>query len=246
MVLAASALLFACKKDKLEKLETFKGPEVVMGNGKASSWFTIDKNGVPQELGAEMTMEAFTGLTMDPANFAAATFVLPLNQKAKDVTPFDHLVINWSPHGHDPLAVFNIPHFDFHFYTITEAERMAIPPYMPATAALHDKLPPTGFMPASFTATPGGVPQMGKHWADNHMHTPFTHTMVYGSYNCKLAFVEPMITKTILEEGERITVAYDQPTQFEKAGKYYPTKYNIYMDAATHKHYVTLSAFVKR
>ncbi len=36
-----------------------------------------------------------------------------------------------------------------------------------------------------------------------------------------------------------------QPQNFAKTGKWYPTKYNIYMDE-THKHFVTLSEFVKR
>lgn len=245
MILSASIALFSCKKEEI-KPEVIKGTEVTMGNGKANSWFTINNNGVPQEIGIEMTAEAFTGLTTDPSNFAAATFVLQLDQRAKDVTPFDHIVVNWNPQGHDPAGVFTIPHFDFHFYMMAQADRMAIPPYMPTTAALHDKLPQTGFIPASFTATPGGVPQMGKHWGDNHMHTPFTHTMIYGSYNGRVNFLEPMVLKTILESGQKISVAYEQPAQFEQSGKFYPTKYNIYMDASTHKHYVTLSEFVKR
>jgi len=246
IVLLASTLLISCKKDNNEKPETLRGAELGMGNGKANSYFTLNAEGVPQEIGFEMTREAFAGLTQDPMNFPASTFVLQLDQKAKDKTPFDHLVINWNPHGHDPAGVFTVPHFDFHFYTITGTERMAIPPYMPATAAMHDNLPPAGFLPASFTATPGGVPQMGKHWGDNNMQMPFTHTMVYGSYNGKVSFVEPMITKTLLESGQQITTGYGQPTQFEKTGKYYPTKYKIYMDASTHKHYVTLSDFVLR
>jgi len=246
LILFTTTLFIGCKKEEVEKFQIFKGPEITMGSGKANSWFTINKNSVPQELGFEMTKESFNGLTQSPTDFANATFVLQQDAKAKDLTAFTHLVINWNPQGHEPNNVFTIPHFDFHFYTITEAERMAIPPYMPATAALHDKLPPTGFMPASFQPTPGGVPQMGKHWGDNHLHLPFTHTMVYGSFNGKLAFLEPMVTKTLLESGEKISVAYDQPTLFEGKNKYYPTKYNIYMDASTHKHYVTLSDFVLR
>ena len=246
LILIISTLFISCEKEEAEKGETLKGPEVIMGNGKAASWFTINNNGVPQEIGFEMTAEAFTGLTMDPTNFAGSTFVLPVNQKVKDLTPFEHLVINWNSHGHEPAGVFNVAHFDFHFYTITEAERMAIPPYMPATAAFHDQLPPAGFMPVSFTATPGGVPQMGKHWGDNTMQLPFSHTMVYGSFKGKVNFVEPMVTKTLLESGTKVSQPYAQPTLFEKTGKYYPTKYNIYMDANTHKHYVTLSDFVLR
>jgi len=238
-------MLFSCKKNTDENIETFRGPEVIMGNGKVNSFFTV-KKGIPQEIGIEMTSGALTNLTNDPANFAAATFLLQLDQKAKDITPFDHLIANWSPHGHDPAGVFNVPHFDFHFYTITQSERMAITPYMPSTASLHDKLPAAGFMPASFTATPGGVPQMGKHWGDNNMQMPFSHTMIYGSYSGKVNFLEPMVTKILLESGTKISVAYAQPVQFEKTGKYYPTKYNMYKDASTNNHFVMLSDFVQR
>jgi hypothetical protein len=240
------AWLPSCDKDDKKEEQTFKGPEVSMGNGKTNSFFKIDGDGNPLEIGIEMTMEALTGLPQDPANFQGSTFVLTLDPKALELTPFDHLVVNWNVHGHPPANVFTVPHLDFHFYTITMAERMAIGPYSPATAAKFDLLPPAGFMPASYTADPGGVPAMGKHWGNPANPLPFTHVMTYGSYNGQLNFVEPMVTLAVLQAGTKINMPYAQPEKFEKAGKWYPTKYNIYMDASTHKHYVTLSDFVKR
>ncbi len=239
--------LTSCKKEENKDNQILKGAEVVMGNGKANSFFKIDNNGTPLEIGFEMTMEAFNGLTQDPTNFAQSIFVLPLDQKAIDVTPFDHLVINWQPHGHPPVGVYTEPHFDFHFYKITLAEQLAIPPYSPASAAQFDLLPPTGFMPATYKADPGGIPAMGKHWTDPAAApSPFTHTMIYGSYNGQVHFVEPMVTLAVLQGGTTINIPYAQPLNFAKAGKWYPTKYNIYMDGQTHKHYVTLTDFVKR
>jgi hypothetical protein len=193
-----------------------------------------------------MTMEALNGLTQDPTNREQSIFVLPLDQKALDVTPFDHLVINWQPHGHPPM-IFADPHFDFHLYTITLAEQMAIPPYTPASAAKFDLLPPAGFIPASYNADPGGIPAMGKHWTDPAaLSSSFSHIMVYGSYNEQVNFVEPMITLAVLQAGTKVNTSYAQPLNFEKAGKWYPTVYNIYMDPQTHKHFVTLTDFVKR
>jgi hypothetical protein len=247
-VLLATCLciFFSCKKDPKVSVTTLKGPEVTMGNGKANSFFKIDDNGTPLEIGFEMTMEALNGLTQIPMDFANSTFVLPLDQKALDVTPFDHLVANWNSHGHPPVNVFTVPHFDFHFYTITLAEQLAIPPYSPATAAKFDLLPPAGFMPASYTSDPGGVPAMGKHWGDPSKELPFTHVMTYGSYNGELNFVEPMVTLALLQAGTTVKKPYAQPEKFAKAGKWYPTVYNIYMDPQTHKLYVTLTDFVKR
>ncbi len=123
--LAMGALLFSCSKQKPDDenssvealsnnaykpgttessnantVNTFHGPQVHMGNGKARSFISIDKSGKPQELGIEMTEGAMYGLPEDEHDFAAATFVLPLHQKAQQSTAFDHLVINWNVHGH--------------------------------------------------------------------------------------------------------------------------------------------------
>ncbi len=242
-------VLASCDKETEFKEEIFRGPEVTMGNGKANSFFKIDDNGIPLEIGFEMTMEALNGLTQDPTNREQSIFVLPLDQKALDVTPFDHLVINWQPEGHPPMGVFTVPHFDFHLYTITLAEQMAIPPYTTATKEKFDSLPPSGFMPASYSGDPGGIPGQGKHWLDRAAlaaMSSFSHMMIYGSYNGQVNLVEPMITLAVLQSGTTVNTFYAQPLYFEKAGKWYPTKYNIYMDDQTHKHYVTLTDFVDR
>lgn len=231
-------------KSKQEgKLNTFYGPQVHLGDGKARSFFSISHTGVPMELGIVMTDGALSGL---PVHQSLAGFVLPLHHKASDATPFDHIVINWNEHGHPPFQLFSEPHFDFHFYTISLAEQRAIPAYSPGSP--HDILPPTSYRPAGYVPTPGGEAQMGKHWADVvHPVIPgsFTHTMIYGSYNGKLIFTEPMITRAFLESGTDISMNYGQPATFEESGTYYPTKYNIRDDAGG-KHYISLSNFVLR
>lgn len=237
----------SCKKDILEPDQIFRGTEVKMGNGRANSFFKINGTGTPLEIGFELTVEALTGLTQDPNDFANRTFVLPMDQKALELTPFDHLVINWGPQGHPPIGVFNLPHFDFHLYTITLAEQLAIPPYSTATAAKIDLLPPTGFMPVSYNPDQGGIPAMGKHWLNPAaVPSPFTHTMIYGSFDGQVHFVEPMVTLAVLQAGNFISTPYAQPEKFAKAGKWYPTNYNIYQDQQSKKYYVTLSEFVKR
>jgi hypothetical protein len=104
--------LTSCKKPIVQPVpdQIFRGPEVTMGNGKANTFFKTDNNNTPLEIGFEMTKEALTGLPQDPADRAASTFILQLDQKAKDLTPFEHLVINWQVHGHPPLDVFTVPH----------------------------------------------------------------------------------------------------------------------------------------
>ena len=258
-VVAISTALFACQKtvadtqpsvsesmlapasaaNQSQKSNTFYGPQVSMGNGKARSFVTISHTDAPSEIGIEMTNDAFTGL---PTTEEGASFVLPLHQKAQAVTPFDHIEIDWNPNGHPPTP-YLVPHFDFHFYKISMAEQQAIVP-----GPLMEILPPSGAMPPTYIPTPGGVPQMGKHWVDvtspELNGKPFTKTFIYGSYNGKVIFDEPMITLATLLSGQSSSTPIPQPQIFMPANTYYPTTYNISADDK--KHYVSLSNFVFR
>lgn len=231
------------KADQSMKVNTFKGPEVQMGDGKARSFVTITHTGVPQELGIELTAGALSGL---PTSGEETMFVLPLQQKASQVTPFDHIVINWNPQGHPP-APYMLPHFDFHFYRISLADQMAIPPYTPSTAALFDNYPAPGYMPPTYIPTPGGVPQMGKHWVDvtsPELHgATFTKTFIIGTYNGKVTFYEPMITMAYLQSVTSSTTAIPQPSLFSPTGTYYPTSYKVYKDSKGDI-FITLADFV--
>ncbi len=226
-----------------DHVNTFKGPEVSIGNGKGRSWISINHAGLPQEIGIELTQGALSGLPSDPMDFAAATYILPLHQKAKAATLFDHITINWNVHGHEPEHVFDVPHFDFHFYMISLQARLAIPPYEVATAPF-DLLPPPATWPDNFVPTPGGVPQMGKHWASILFVPPFSKTMIYGSYAGAFTFVEPMITQQFLMSGASFQEEFGRVKYDHQVNAFVPGQYNIYYDGRTQKHYITLSKFV--
>jgi hypothetical protein len=252
--LQESAPLSFTAKMKSEKVNVFKGPQVALGYGKVRSWVSLNqKNGLPSEIGLEITPEAFKNLTTENNNTIPAdhkTIVVPLHLKAKQSTPFNHIGLNWNPNGHLPPGVFDVPHFDIHFYMISVEKQMAIPAWSPGTDAAFNLYPPMGYMPADYGTPPGPAtaePQMGKHWSPNNLgaYLPFSKIMIYGSYNGKLIFVEPMITLAYLLSNVDFTMDYSQPVHFAKAGNY-PTKYNIYHDAKTGNTYVTLSKFVAR
>jgi hypothetical protein len=242
-----------------EKYNTFYGPEVQMGDGRARSFITISHTGVPGELGFEMTDGALKGLPEDPLAHDESAYVLPLHQKAMAITAFDHLVINWNVAGHEPPTVYDVPHFDFHFYMIPLQEQMAIPPFNPQNPGGFTQFPSACYLPATYINPGGGVPQMGAHWLDatspelqhlfnpNATRIPFTYTFIYGTYAGKIIFEEPMVTLAILEGGaDHMNLTIKQPTCYPTTGEWYPTAYNIYMDEATGKHYVTFSKFVLR
>ena len=262
-ILASALFLFltACKKEvittavspfnelastsisKENKIKIFKGPQVNMGNGKVRSVLTLDEMDKPLSLTIEMSNAALTGLPTEETEF-----VLPLHLKAKEATPFDHIGVNWNPHGHEPNHVYDMPHFDFHFYKISLQERLAIAPYGGASVALFDNLPPTGYMPQTYIPTPGGVPQMGKHWIDvtspEFNGQQFTKTFIYGSYNGHVIFMEPMVTLSLIESGINSQTDIKIPQFFGPINTYYPTVYRIEADASSH--YVSLAQFIWR
>lgn len=226
-----------------ERTNTFYGPQTQIADGRARSFIVMSGEGVPEEFGIEITSDAFSGLPVD----GHAAFQLPLHQKAMDATPFDHIVMNWNPNGHPPEILFGLPHFDFHFFTISKEAQLAIPPYTPGS--LHDVLPPNQYWPIGHIPLPGGEPEMGKHWADIfHPVTPgnFTHTMIYGSYNGAMIFVEPMITLAYLQSlTQRVSVPYNQPAVYMESNTWYPTVYNMYTNESRTRYYVTLSNFIR-
>src|SRR6266487_5446792 len=73
---------------------TFYGPVVQMGNGHARSWINVSHDNKALALGVEITDEALQNLPDIPEEerdfiSGPADFLLPLHQKAKELTPYD-------------------------------------------------------------------------------------------------------------------------------------------------------------
>jgi hypothetical protein len=241
-----SALLFSsCKKDKDNKADTtYNGPEVQVGNGTAQTFATFLSTGEPKEIGVMLTKEAFTGLPS-----TNQLYPLEFDTKAKENMLFDHVALGLSATGHGLPPSGNIgAHFDFRFFMTTQAARLAIP--APTTSGYpagggFDVAPPAGYLPANY-AMNAAVNQIGRHWGENVFHTGHhvDHTMILGTWDGKLTFINPIVTLPTLTGGQKQSVVFPQPQLFAKPG-YYPTKYNIYKDDKE-RHLVTLSDFVQR
>jgi hypothetical protein len=227
LLFAVSSLLFACKKDK-DKDGDFKGADVQVHGGKAWSSVKLDKEGKPLQLSLVLTDAVLNtvpiGGTGDGHGGHENDLVIPLHNKATETTPFKFIMLNWNQNGHEPSGVYDLPHFDFHFYMTSSDEVMNY-----TDMAKMEVLPAADYVPANHIAGPG-VPMMGKHWIDvtsPELHgTPFTQTFLYGSYDGKTVFYEPMITLNFLKN----TISYErpiqQPAKFKTTG-YYPTKMKI-------------------
>lgn len=235
-----------------EKVNVFKGPEVQYGSGKARSWISLNDEGFPIEIGIEFTADVLDDRSI-LAEEQELTTVLRLHQKAKEVTPFEHIGLKYAAEGHGPR--WWEEHFDLYFFTITNEERMAMPEYDANDQNIVDAynyFPDMTKMPSDYFKFPGQLavyPTIGKHWLPTDFMTnyiPFTSVMVLGSYAQKNVFIQPMMTVDFLLSGDEFSGDYSQPQTFEEPGNNYPTKYNIYHDGKKNNIYITLSDFVTR
>jgi hypothetical protein len=222
--------MVSCKK-KMDR--EYKSAEIDMANGKASSWVLTDYTGKPKSVGITLSAAALDGL---PATGAGHELhnekQLPLLPWAASKTPFNHIVINWNPEGHGPPNnPYLPPHFDFHFYMMTSAERMTIPVYS-VTPAGFNNVPAAAYLPANYVRPgPEGEPNMGAHWIDTTSPelngSPFTETFVYGTYNSRVNFMEPMITQTFLKNTTDFSRAIPRPAKVQISA-YYPQTLHVY------------------
>ncbi|MFD2784754.1 DUF5602 domain-containing protein [Hymenobacter rubripertinctus] len=228
---------------------TTNGPAVAIGAGSAHSFVTVDAAGQPTEIGFAVTEAALASL---PAAGTMYDMVLPAGNAALAQMPFDHISFDWNPNGHDPLPIYGAPHFDAHFYMLP----MSVQHTISLDDPKGDIFPPAAKLPTGYVTAPNvapgrTVPMMGRHWIDptSPEYTPgtaFTHTFIYGSYDGKVTFIEPMFTKALLVAGLNMEQPIKQPATYELTGKYFPTTYTIRQEAATREYIISLKGMMLR
>jgi hypothetical protein len=237
------------------------GPAVEVGDGHARAYVVTDsKDGQsPLELGIALDERALDGLSPDMMQM----FLLPLPQLAPE--PYQVVELDWNPTGHPPMGIYDVPHFDFHFYFISLAERNAIVPSDPDYRAKANNVPTGDYVPPFYIPlTPPGaepadlaVPQMGFHWSDvrspelqglfGHPENarPFTKTFIYGSWDGRFIFVEPMVARDYLLTHPDVDAEVPTPGLYPVSG-YFPTSYRVTYDAQRKEYRVAITDFVYR
>lgn len=231
-LLVITAAFTSCKKDS-DKDRIFKGAVKQFQHGQAWSWYEVDANDKPLRLAVSIDKAAMQTLDRGTAGEGEHNhdndIVVPFHPKALASTPFNHIGLGWNPHGHEPEFIYGLAHFDFHFYLSTPEEVDAIPPYE-VDSSKFKNWPAPAYFPANYVNFGGGVPKMGCHWLD--ITSPelsgqtFTQTFIYGSYDGKVTFYEPMITEAFILANPSFERSIPQPAKVQKTG-YYPTKMKI-------------------
>jgi len=218
--------------------KVFEGTIISVGDGTAWSRVTLGPDGKPSEVAAVFTSGALRNLPGGHGH--AHEFVLAMPSDAS-VEPYDHITLDWNAHGHAPPGIYDVPHYDIHFYFIDAAERDLIGPH---DSTEFNRPLPESMLPPMYIETPGGVPRMGAHVIDALSPEiagtgAFTHTFIYGKYDGEINFVEPMAAMTFLESKERAMRSIRRPDNYGLSG-YFPGEYVIDYDQISDTYSVSL------
>ena len=178
---------------------------------------------------------------------------------AQAVAPFGYIQFNYNPHGHPPPAppVYAEPHFDFHFYLVGLEDVREIRTgtcgfFIDCEAYERARVPvPDRYMPPAYIEVGAAAGEEGNHLllstAPELADPPadFTQTFIFGSYDGRIIFYEPMIAASVftrnLDECHEIAL----PTAWEVAGAY-PTRYCMRYLPDEEAYTVSLESFVRR
>jgi hypothetical protein len=234
------------------------GADVPLGNGVARAYVVFEEGGAqsPLEVGVAISGAGMYGLPE-----AMTMLHLPLPGDAP--APYQFVMLDWNPEGHEPEGIYTSPHFDIHFYTAPHSVVESIDPLNPTFAEMANALPREGFVPEHFfvLAAPGdppaavAVPKMGVHWSDMRSpelqavigkpeaNRPFTKTFLYGSWDGRFIFLEPMVTREFLLSNPSEVVPIPQPARYPEAG-WYPNAYRVEFDEASNEYRIALTGLV--
>ena len=263
------------------------GPAQTLGNGTVRTYITLDDKDptLPVEIGVAMSEDAMNNLPTAAATIAApgheahANMGMVMNMYLLDLptqnpTPYKFVQFDWNPAGHEPPGVYDLPHFDFHFYRVPVSVRNSIVPTDPQYATKAATFPgeqlraPFYLDAGSAAKAPAAaatVPLMGLHWLDvrspelqamagkPQAFQPFTRTFIYGSWNGEFIFDEPMITRAYIlakkeTQDHRVRdemIPVSTPAKYALSG-FYPNAYRITYDEQKKEYRVGLTALVRR
>lgn len=268
---------------------TAYGAPATLGNGRIRAYITVDASNpdLPLELGVTLTPGALEGLpaptpkadghdahgasTPHSGHEVLDSHTRLLELPRRNPTPFQFVQLDWNPAGHEPPGIYDLPHFDFHFWTASQDVRAQIVPDHPEFERRASGIPPREFWipqfadaatAANLPAPKATVPLMGLHWFDvrspelqgamgkPELAQPFTKTFIYGSWDSRFVFVEPMITRAYILAKREATdpalrdeiIPVSVPERVQVAG-YYPTAYRIAWDEAEKVYRIALVNF---
>lgn len=175
-------------------------------------------------------------------------------------SPFRWALFNWNPKGHGPPGIWDVPHFDFHFFIQSLQDRNGIRIGRCAMLVNCDDLE-AGQRPVPPRLLPDGYEDrgvvefgMGNHLIDpatfGSPGRPATQTLIYGAWGGEVSFIEPMVTLAYLEDvrdGREPSTCFalKQADDVARTG-FFPTRYCVRYRPGRDEYAVSLEAFEYR
>jgi hypothetical protein len=253
------------------------GSQTELGRGTVSSYAELNGKGEPAAIGVVFSPTALDGLpeggsdhhhcvdrnkngTIDHATECIPTFehVIPLPDavaRRADI-PFKWVLLNWNPVGHIPPGIYDVPHFDVHFFMEPIANVFALrsglcgPEFFSCDQFEVAKRPvPLNYIHSDYRDVDAVVPAMGNHLIDvtgaEFNKQPFTRSWIYGAYGGRVIFYEEMVTRAFLLSKPQSCVPIKSPKAVAVSG-FYPTVSCLRHSATTGETAVSMEAFILR
>jgi hypothetical protein len=251
---------------------------MALGNGRVASYAELTRQGEPTAIGIVFSPTALEGLPTDHATLRHCVdrnkdgtidrmteclhtyeHVLPLPDavtRRADI-PFKWVLLNWNPMGHIPPAIYDVPHFDVHFFIEPVANVFALEAgpcgleFIRCDQFEIAKRPvPPNYMHPDFKNVDAVVPAMGNHLIDLTgpeftEKQPFTRSWIFGVYDGRVTFYEEMVSRATLLGKPRSCSPIKAPGAVAISG-FYPTVSCLRHDAATSETTVSMERFVHR
>jgi hypothetical protein len=253
------------------------GSRTALGKGTVSSYAELTSGGEPAAIGIVFSPTALDGLpesgsdhhhcvdrnkdgTVDHASECIPTFehVIPLPDMVarRGDVPFKWVLLNWNPVGHIPPGIYDVPHFDIHFFMEPIANVFALrsglcgPEFFSCDQFELAKRPvPVNYMHPDFRDVDAAVPAMGNHLIDltgpEFNKQPFTRSWIYGVYGGRVTFYEEMVTRAHLLSKPQACTPIKSPKAVAVSG-FYPTVSCLRYNATAGETTVSMEEFTLR
>lgn len=247
------------------------------GKGLVTTFAEVDEDRVPSVIGVIFSQGALEGMpteasdqhhcfdrdsngSVDPMTecFMSHEAVIPLPDlvATRADVPFKWVLFNWNPMGHIPPKIYDVPHFDVHFYIEPIANVFAIqdgpcgPEYVRCDQFERAKKPlPPNYMHPDFTDVEAVAPAMGNHLIDltgpEFNGGKWERNWIFGIYDGKVTFYEEMVTLEYLRSKPNTCNAIKSPPAVGLSG-FYPSESCVRYDAATGELLVSMETFTYR
>ena len=279
LLLFTLLVILGCSENMRAGVSTGRslGANSKLGNGTVSSYAEFDKSGAPTAVGIVFQASALDGLPtghsdgnhcfdqnkdgkvdLETECFASHEWVIPLPSEAarRSDIPFKWVGLNWNAFGHIPPGVYDLPHFDVHFYIEPFEKVFAIEPGPCGPEfvrcdqfELGIKALPPNYVHPDFKNVDAVAPAMGNHLVDlsgpEFKGEKFTRTWITGVYDGRVTFLEEMVTREYLLSRPNACFPLKSPAAVAISG-YYPTRSCIRYLPQANEYTVSMEGFVLR